>query len=153
MADKGNGNGKPIWGNVRGPSQTFTIPGGPTFEVRQAKPDDPARPGEIRIGPGESVQIEYGATFGDQHGPPIEVSSKLRPDPLSIYWLGMTLRDCTEEVARIDARNSERLAEFTATTAKHARRSTVLFVGVGCVSFGLFVVSMLNFVHAVWNWP
>jgi hypothetical protein len=153
----GKGNGKPTeppaWGKP--PPQTFTIPGGPTFEVRAAEPGDPVPPGGIRIPPGGSatIEVEMGAEFRDRlGGPPIEVSSRLRPDPTAIYFLAMTIRDCTEAIARIDAANDKRMADFEASQAKRHRQSSIISGVVMTICGALFFISLLSLTHVIWGW-
>jgi hypothetical protein len=51
--------------------------------------------------PGGTLDIESRAVMEDpQGGPPIEVSSRLQPDPMALYFLGSAIVNATRAIER-----------------------------------------------------
>jgi hypothetical protein len=86
-------------------------------------------------------------------GSGIRVSSALKPDPMAIYFLAVTLRDCTEAIKAAVEAQIKRIADYDAMAAKHHRWSAMLSIGIMAVCSGLLVVTGLGLVRAVWGWP
>ena|ERR1700751_1160468 len=102
--------------------------------------------GSIRIPPGGQVTLEIcqGATIQDpEGGPPLEVSSQVLPDAMAVYFLGITIIECTRAMER----HTQALEHHEVIIKRAARWQKIFLIAIA----SLLAVSVGNLAVYLWG--